>query len=92
MSQDTNTSPRKAHGEYHKLTDEELREKLDTNFQTGLHEKEVSVRREKYGPNELEEEEKESFWDKIKEQFEDRMVRLLLLAAAISFVVSLTST
>ena len=42
----------------------------------------------KYGPNELEKEEKESIWEKIKEQFEDNLVRMLLLAAVISFVIS----
>lgn len=42
----------------------------------------------KYGANELEKEEKESIWEKIKEQFEDNLVRILLLAAVISFVIS----
>lgn len=38
--------------------------------------------------NELEKEEKESIWEKIKEQFSDNLVRILLLAAFISFVIS----
>lgn len=42
----------------------------------------------KYGTNELEKEEKESIWEKIKEQFEDNLVRMLLLAAVVSFVIS----
>lgn len=50
--------------------------------------KEAEARLEKYGPNDLEKEEKESIWEKIKEQFEDGLVRILLLAAVISFVVS----
>lgn len=72
----------------HRLSDKELLEALKTKLSTGLTEKEVEERRAIYGENKLEEEEKETFWDKIKEQFEDRMVRLLLLAAVISFVVS----
>lgn len=71
----------------HRLSDVLLRQKLDVDFATGLHDHTARERLEKYGPNELEEDEKETFWDKIKEQFEDRMVRLLLLAAAISFIV-----
>lgn len=55
----------------------------------GLSIKEVATRLEKYGHNELEEEEEETMWDKVMEQFEDRFVRLLLLAAMISFVVSM---
>jgi len=38
--------------------------------------------------NELAEPEKESIFEKIKEQFEDKLVRILLLSAIISFVVS----
>jgi len=44
----------------------------------------------KHGLNELEEEEKESVWDKIMEQFEDELVRILLVAATISFIIALT--
>lgn len=45
---------------------------------------------EKYGPNELDAEEETSLWEKIKEQFEDLLARILLLAATISFVIALT--
>lgn len=81
----------KVQRDFHKMEEKELKEKLNVDFAKGLSETEAKARLEKYGPNELEEEEKETFWDKIKEQFEDRMVRLLLLAAVISFVVSFTS-
>jgi len=40
--------------------------------------------------NELDKKEKESVWDKIKEQFEDLLVRILLAAATISFLIALT--
>lgn len=54
----------------------------------GLSNNEAKSRLAKYGTNELEKEEKESIWEKIKEQFEDNLVRILLLAAVISFVIS----
>jgi magnesium-transporting ATPase (P-type) len=91
MSSPSNPSPKRALGDLHRLEEKELIAKLETNFETGLHEHDAKERLAKHGPNELEEEEGETFWDKIKEQFEDRMVRLLLLAAVISFVVGLTS-
>ena len=44
-----------------------------------------------HGPNELKEEEGESIFEKIKEQFEDMLVRILLGAAIVSFILALTS-
>ena len=64
-------------------------EKKGADVTKGLTTKIVEERAEIYGKNQLEEEEQETIWDKIKEQFEDRFVRLLLLAAVISFVISL---
>ena len=57
---------------------------------SGFSEEMAATLLEKYGLNELEEEEKESFWDKIMEQFEDNLVRILLMAATISFIIALT--
>lgn len=54
----------------------------------GLSSEEAESRLQKYGTNELEKEEAEGIWEKIKEQFEDILVRMLLLAAVISFVIS----
>ena len=42
-----------------------------------------------HGLNELPAEETESLWEKIKEQFEDILVRILLMAAVVSYLVSL---
>lgn len=50
----------------------------------------VNQLREKHGHNELDEEEKESILEKIYEQFEDPLVRILLGAAIISFIIALT--
>ncbi|KXZ46192.1 hypothetical protein GPECTOR_46g261 [Gonium pectorale] len=61
-----------------------LRE-LDTDLKNGLTDDKVSARRAKHGFNELEKEAKESIWAMIAEQFEDTLVRILLLAAVVSF-------
>ena len=63
---------------------------LSTNLSKGLTEAEAEKRLKEYGPNQLEKEEEESLWDKIKESFEDLLVRILLLAAVISFIIALT--
>jgi magnesium-transporting ATPase (P-type) len=61
---------------------------MKVDFKSGLSLKEVETRQKTYGPNELPEEEGESLWQKIKEQFEDILVRILLAAAVVSFGIS----
>lgn len=55
----------------------------------GLSQARVKENRAKYGPNELPAEEGKSLWELLMEQFEDLLVRILLLAAIISFVLAL---
>jgi Cation transport ATPase len=74
---------------YYRYPVEKVLQALETNAKTGLTKSEVAKRLQKYGPNELEKEKGESIWEKIKEQFSDLLVRILLLAAVISFVISL---
>ena len=74
----------------HKMTVEEASKHLQTNFQTGLSDKEVEQRLAKYGYNELEDEAEKSLWERIVEQFEDILVRILLASATISFVIAIT--
>jgi magnesium-transporting ATPase (P-type) len=81
---------RKALEDFHKKTVEEVVKELSTNLSKGLTEAEAEKRLKEYGPNQLEKEEEESLWDKIKESFEDLLVRILLLAAVISFIIALT--
>lgn len=57
---------------------------LDTNIQSGLSSAEAKARIEKYGPNELEAEEKRSLLQKFLDQFKDFMIAVLLVAAAVS--------
>lgn len=55
----------------------------------GLTETQVEASREKYGFNEMPAEEGKSLWELILEQFDDLLVKILLLAAVISFVLAL---
>ncbi|GMJ15417.1 ARABIDOPSIS THALIANA ER-TYPE CA2+-ATPASE 1, ER-type Ca2+-ATPase 1 [Hibiscus trionum] len=54
----------------------------------GLSSAEVENRRKIYDYNELEKHEGQSIWSLIMEQFNDTLVRILLLAAVISFVLA----
>lgn len=76
--------------QYHKKTVEDVVKGLNTNLKTGLTTKQAEELLQKYGHNQLEKEEEESLWEKIKESFEDTLVRILLLAAVISFIFALT--
>jgi len=55
---------------------------------SGLSDAQVAANQEKYGPNELPAEEGKSIWELILEQFDDLLVKILLLAAVISFVLA----
>jgi Ca2+-transporting ATPase len=68
----------------------EIIAELETDPVNGLSTHEATARLDKYGPNELEKEEKASLWEKIKEQFDDLLVKILLAAAVISFLIALT--
>ncbi|XP_038615193.1 sarcoplasmic/endoplasmic reticulum calcium ATPase 3 isoform X1 [Tachyglossus aculeatus] len=54
----------------------------------GLSPAQVLRSRDKYGPNELPAEEGKSLWELVLQQFEDLLVRILLLAAFVSFVLA----
>uniref|UniRef100_A0A665V5B5 Calcium-transporting ATPase n=1 Tax=Echeneis naucrates TaxID=173247 RepID=A0A665V5B5_ECHNA len=54
----------------------------------GLSPEQVEKNLNKYGYNELPAEEGKSIWELVVEQFEDLLVRILLLAACISFVLA----
>uniref|UniRef100_A0A8C9VWE6 Calcium-transporting ATPase n=1 Tax=Scleropages formosus TaxID=113540 RepID=A0A8C9VWE6_SCLFO len=58
------------------------------NENTGLSPDQVKKSLAKYGYNELPAEEGKSIWELVIEQFEDLLVRILLLAACISFVLA----
>ncbi|KAA8499524.1 Sarcoplasmic/endoplasmic reticulum calcium ATPase 3 [Porphyridium purpureum] len=57
----------------------------------GLTQDQVHAQRDKYGSNALPKEKGTSLWELILEQFKDQLVIILLVAAAVSFVLALTS-
>jgi magnesium-transporting ATPase (P-type) len=59
---------------HHKLATADALKKLGTNIKTGLTESQVKELTAIHGPNELDEEEGESLWEKIVEQFKDLLV------------------
>ncbi|XP_058868459.1 sarcoplasmic/endoplasmic reticulum calcium ATPase 1 isoform X2 [Acipenser ruthenus] len=73
----------------HSKTVEECLAYFGVNEKAGLTTEQVKKNMEKYGPNELPAEEGKTIWELVVEQFEDLLVRILLLAACISFVLAL---
>uniref|UniRef100_A0A672L975 Calcium-transporting ATPase n=1 Tax=Sinocyclocheilus grahami TaxID=75366 RepID=A0A672L975_SINGR len=73
----------------HTKSASEVLANFGVNENTGLTLEQVKINSERYGPNELPAEEGKSLWDLVVEQFEDLLVRILLLAACVSFVLAL---
>ena len=64
--------------------------KLDVDPQTGLSETKVESLRSTFGFNELDKEEGKPLWKLVLEQFDDALVKILLVAALVSFVLAFT--
>jgi P-type Ca2+ transporter type 2C len=62
---------------------------FDTSVENGLTALEAGRRTAEYGPNELEKEPSTPLWKLVVEQFDDALVKILLLAAVVSFVLAL---
>ncbi|HAE92056.1 MAG TPA: ATPase [Tissierella sp.] len=73
--------------EWYSKSKEEVLSELNTNLNSGLTKNEVDLRLEKYGSNDLREEDKKSFFSKIVAQFSDFLILILIGAAIISFAV-----
>uniref|UniRef100_A0A673J8H8 Calcium-transporting ATPase n=1 Tax=Sinocyclocheilus rhinocerous TaxID=307959 RepID=A0A673J8H8_9TELE len=69
----------------HTKSASEVLANFGVNENTGLTLEQVKINSERYGPNELPAEEGKSLCDLVVEQFEDLLVRILLLAACVSF-------
>jgi Ca2+ transporting ATPase len=69
-------------------TSEECVSYFQVDAERGLSQSQVESSRKKYGPNELPAEEGKSLWELVLEQFDDLLVKILLLAAIISFVLA----
>jgi len=73
----------------HAKTVDEVLNYFGTDFERGLSTDQIKRNQEKYGPNELPTEEGKTIWQLVLEQFDDLLVKILLLAAIISFVLAL---
>lgn len=65
-----------------------VKQKLKTNYQYGLTNEEIKIRREEYGENKLENKKRESIAVKFFEQFNDFMIIILIAASIVSAVVT----
>ena len=63
--------------------------KLETNAEQGLSAQQVTARLEEYGPNKLKEKPPRTFWQRFIDQIKDVMIIILLIAALISFGMSI---
>ena len=66
----------------------DLLDQLQTNIDEGLKSQQVELRLQQFGTNALLSQPKKSIWKLILEQFEDRLVQILLVVAVISGVFS----
>merc|ERR1712142_538212 len=69
-------------------TSDECLNYFGVDLERGLSPGQVDTNRKKYGPNELPAEEGKTVWELVLEQFDDLLVKILLLAAIISFVLA----
>eukprot|EP00249_Psilotum_nudum_P019121 c27109_g1_i2 orf=105-3572(+) len=67
-------------------------EHYKVDIDMGLSSKAVEERRSHYGWNELDRPQNKSFWMLVAEQFDNTLVKILLAAAGVSFVLSLVDT
>ena len=63
---------------------------LGVDPETGLDETKIAKLRSEYGFNELDKEEGKPLWKLVLEQFDDALVKILLVAALVSFVLAFT--
>ena len=68
----------------------EVENKLETNKEKGLTEKQVKERREKYGYNELKATKKKSIIQRFLDQFKDFSIIVLIIAAIVSGIVGVS--
>ena len=74
--------------EYYDIDVSETLRALQTDKETGLSASEVSARQSQYGTNVLKGKKKKGLFLKFLDQFKDVMIIILLVAAAISFVIA----
>ncbi|KAH7578082.1 hypothetical protein ACOSP7_000786 [Xanthoceras sorbifolium] len=67
---------------------EQCSKEYSVKLEKGLSSYEVEKRRERYGWNELAKEKGKPLWQLVLEQFDDTLVKILLVAAFISFIIA----
>ena len=72
---------------WHALSREQVLEKLDSGLGKGLSSQEASERQQKYGPNQLAEGKKTTFWQMVYDQLNNFVIIMLMVAAIISAIV-----
>ena len=71
---------------WHSLSREETLDKLQAPLEKGLSSKDAETRQEKYGPNELREGKKRTFWNMVIDQLNNFVIIMLVVAAIISAI------
>ena len=66
---------------WHALSREEVLEKLDSGLEEGLSSQEAAKRLEKYGPNQLAEGKKTTFWEMVYEQLNNFVIIMLIVCS-----------
>ena len=72
---------------WYEQSKEKLLLEFGTDLELGLSSDQANINLEKYGLNELKEEEGSSFFSKLLDQFKDFLVLILIIAASISFFI-----
>jgi len=72
---------------YYKKEIDSILEKFNTDPETGLSSEAVTKQKEKYGPNKLRESKGVSFWKILLNQLKDLIIIILIIAAALAFLI-----
>lgn len=82
------TSPKTKSQPYYAQSASEVLHALDADAKQGLAPTQAAERREKYGPNQLDEKKKKSVLLRFLEQFKDPIILILIVAAIVSYFVA----
>lgn len=73
---------------FHHASQQQVLQELDSDLNTGLNNDQVSEKRSRFGENKLKEKKRKSNLQRFINQFKDVMILILIIAAAISFVIA----
>ncbi|CAJ1445887.1 unnamed protein product [Effrenium voratum] len=78
--------------EAHRVSEQALLDFYNVTLDRGLSHGQVEEQRARFGLNQLAEQAKKSLWELVLEQFDDLLVRILLLSAFVSFLLAYFNT